>query len=254
MKLMKLNGLEKVKKVRFNDFSEYDSEKCSNGGCYGFWTDYSLLKNGSWEISYGTTADMDFCPCCGSFGDHYDYDEGKYSCGDFETVTTDELLETINSFEEKDGEYIEFKNSPAKIYVIFGADGHRQRESFNKSWSFETERAAVEIFNSDRTGSNMYTLMQITAKTFEDCLEEFNGQLSDGVFENSRTGEVVEISEDDTLIGGSTEYTIRQAAAGDWCVDVSKYGEEERTYNCFDSIGEAVLFAIKEGAEIKPAL
>lgn len=110
---MKLNGLEKVKKVRFNDFSEYDSEKCNNGGCYGFWTDYSLLKNGSWEISYGTTADMEFCPCCGSFGNHYDYDEEKYSCGDFETVTTDELLETINNFEEKDGEYIEFKNSPA---------------------------------------------------------------------------------------------------------------------------------------------
>lgn len=96
--------------------------------------------------------------------------------------------------------------------------------------------------------------MQITAETFEYCREEFNGQLSDGVFENSRTGEVVEISEDDTLIGGSTEYTIRQAAAGNWCVDVSKYGEEEQTYNCFDSIGEAVLFAIKEGAEIKPAL
>lgn len=106
---MKREELENVKKVRFNDFSEYDSEKCNDGGSYGFWTDYSRLENGNWEISYGTTADMDFCSCCGSFGDHYDYDEEEYSCGDFETITTDELLERINSFEEKDGEYIEFK-------------------------------------------------------------------------------------------------------------------------------------------------
>lgn len=106
---MKREELENVKKVRFNDFSEYDSEKCNDDGSYGFWTDYSRLENGNWEISYGTTADMDFCPCCGSFSDHYDYDEEECSCGDFETATTDELLEKINSFEEKDGEYIEFK-------------------------------------------------------------------------------------------------------------------------------------------------
>lgn len=80
-----------------------------DGGSYGFWTDYSCLENGNWEISYGTTADMEFCPCCGSFGDHYDYDKEEYSCGDFETVTTDELLEKVNSFEEREGEYIEFK-------------------------------------------------------------------------------------------------------------------------------------------------
>ena len=106
---MKKEELENVKKVRFNDFSEYDSEKCNNGGCYGFWTDYSRLENGNWEISYGTTADMEFCPCCGSFGDHYDYGEEEYSCGEFETITTQELLERINSFEESAEQYIDVK-------------------------------------------------------------------------------------------------------------------------------------------------
>lgn len=138
------------------------------------------------------------------------------------------------------------------IFVVFGADGHRQRESFNSYRSFETELAAVEIFNSDRTGSNMYSLMEITAEDFEACREEFNGQLSDGVFENSRTGEIQEITDGDFLTGDGVEFTIRHAAAGNWCVDVSKYGEDEQTYNAFDSIGEAVLFAIKEGAEIEP--
>lgn len=138
------------------------------------------------------------------------------------------------------------------LFVIFGADGHRQRESFNSSWKFETERAAVEIFNSDRTGSNMYSLMQITAEDFEACREEFSGQLSDGVFENSRTGEIQEITDGDFLTGNGLNFVIRQAAAGNWCVDVSKYGEEEQTYNSFSSIGEAVLFAIAGGAEIEP--
>lgn len=138
------------------------------------------------------------------------------------------------------------------LFVVFGADGHRQRESFNKSWSFETERAAVEIFNSDRTGSNLYTLMQITAEDFEACRLEMEGQITDGVFENSRTGEIQELTDGSFLHGDGVEFTFRQAAAGNWCVDVAPYGEEERTYNCFDSIGEAVLFAIKEGAEIKP--
>lgn len=110
---MKKAELKNVKQVIFNDFSEYDPEKCNNGGCYGFWTDCSRLENGNWEISYGTTADIDYCPRCGSFNDHYEcdgccYDSG-YSCGEFETITTDELLKEINSFEERDGEYIEFK-------------------------------------------------------------------------------------------------------------------------------------------------
>lgn len=60
------------------------------------------------------------------------------------------------------------------LYVVFGADGHRQRESFNRSWSFGTERAAVEIFNIDRTGSNLYTLIQITAVYLHESIY-FNG-------------------------------------------------------------------------------
>lgn len=138
------------------------------------------------------------------------------------------------------------------LYVVFGADGHRQRESFNRSCKFNTEQAEVEIFNSDRTGSNLYSLVQITAEDFETCREEFNGQLSDGVFENSRTGEIQELTDGDFLTGNGLNFVIRQAAAGNWCVDVSKYGEPEQTYNSFDTIGEAVLFTIKEGAEITP--
>lgn len=141
------------------------------------------------------------------------------------------------------------------LYVVFGADGHRQRESFNNSWKFETERAAVEIFNSDRTGSNLYTLMQITAETFEACRREMEGQITDGVFENSRTGEIIEITDGDTLKSDSTEYTLRQLFEGDWCVDCDEYGAKDvLTRFGLGSIAEAVLYAIENDADIHPCV
>lgn len=111
--MSKITSLTNITRVRFNDYTDYDSEKCNNGGCYGFWTDYDRLKNGNWEISYGTTADMEYCPCCGSFNDHYEgddsiYDSG-YSCGNFEQISETELLERINNFTETEDEYIEYK-------------------------------------------------------------------------------------------------------------------------------------------------
>lgn len=103
-------NLEGIKRVRFNDFSEYESGKSNNGGCYGFWTDYNRLENGLFEVSYGTTADFSYCPVCGSFNDHYvGDDEIEYSCGDFETISESELLKLINDFEETEDCYIEYK-------------------------------------------------------------------------------------------------------------------------------------------------
>lgn len=109
----KKNNLNGITCVRFNDYTDYDPNRCHNGGSYGFWTDYDRLENGKWEISYGTTADFSYCPRCGSFNDHYEgddccYDSG-YSCGEFEQITENELLKLINEFEETDKEYIEYE-------------------------------------------------------------------------------------------------------------------------------------------------
>lgn len=97
-----------------NDFSEYDSEKCRNGGCYGFWTDYDLLENGLFKVSHGTTSDLEYCPVCGGFNNHYEgdgsYHESGYSCGEFETITKNELMKLISVFKETDDKYIEIKS------------------------------------------------------------------------------------------------------------------------------------------------
>ena len=43
---MKKTNLEGIQRVRFCDYTEYQSGKSNTGGCYGFWTDYNRLENG----------------------------------------------------------------------------------------------------------------------------------------------------------------------------------------------------------------
>ena len=83
-------------------------------------------------------------------------------------------------------------------FKVYGREGHRQRESFNKSykydWSSEREGTRiVEVLNSDKTGTNDYSIVRITRDTEEECLNEFEGQLTDGIFENSFTGRIERI-------------------------------------------------------------
>lgn len=81
-----------------------------------------------------------------------------------------------------------------KTWKIYGAEGHRQRESFGESFAFRTEDGCtVIICCEDITETNDYVIMKITAPTEKELEEEFKGQLSDGVFENSRVGKIIEI-------------------------------------------------------------
>ena len=85
-----------------------------------------------------------------------------------------------------------------RIYKVYGADGHRQRVSFKPSYKLDFTRGdnvrILEVFNSDRTGTNLYSIVRITRNTADECERELYGQLYDGIFENSRTGRVVEVS------------------------------------------------------------
>lgn len=85
----------------------------------------------------------------------------------------------------------------ARTWKVYGEVGHRQRESFCNSYKydFSDERGAriIEVENADKTGTNEYSIIRITRNTPEECEKELEGQLSDGIFENSRVGKVVEI-------------------------------------------------------------
>lgn len=86
----------------------------------------------------------------------------------------------------------------SKAWKIYGIEGHRQRESFNESYKYDFSKGndvrIIEVENSDKTGTNDYSLVKITRNTAEECQKELDGQISDGIFENSRIGIVEEIS------------------------------------------------------------
>ena len=75
----------------------------------------------------------------------------------------------------------------ARVWKIYGKDGHRQRESFGESYRLDfTEDNNVrilEVLNSDVTGTNEYSIV----------ISTLFGQLDDGIFENSNTGKEEEI-------------------------------------------------------------
>lgn len=83
---------------------------------------------------------------------------------------------------------------------VFGANGHRQRESFNESHRFVDWRGAtITTYNSNITGTNDYTLLTVEAPNDNICKQTIDGQISDGIFENCRIGEVQAITEAEFL-------------------------------------------------------
>lgn len=113
---MKKTKLDGIKKVIFFDDTEYVYEKSNDGGCYSFWEEYYNIGGGKWQLRCGTSADFEYCPVCGSFENHYNYDNEKYNCGDFEVITESELLKRINNFEETEKKYIKYIYPEKKVY------------------------------------------------------------------------------------------------------------------------------------------
>lgn len=85
-----------------------------------------------------------------------------------------------------------------RTWKVNGFEG-RQRASFAPSakydWSSNGKTRIVEVLNSDKTGTNDYSIIRITRDTADECFLELDGQLSDGIFENCRVGAVTEITD-----------------------------------------------------------
>lgn len=85
-----------------------------------------------------------------------------------------------------------------KMYKVYGAEGHRQRESFSPSYKVTTfSNVTISVINSDITGTNNYSLIKLEGDNEIKLKDEFEGQLSDGVFENSAYGITEEIKDEE---------------------------------------------------------
>lgn len=68
-----------------------------------------------------------------------------------------------------------------RVYKVYGVEGHRQRESFNKSYKYDFSENGttriIEVENSDKTGTNEYSIVRITRDTAQECYNELCGQI-----------------------------------------------------------------------------
>lgn len=86
-----------------------------------------------------------------------------------------------------------------KTFKVYGRDGHRIKESFNKSYTYDFSNdidgtRIISVMNADITGTNEYCIVKIIRDTATDCYKELDGQITDGIFENQRTGHVEEVN------------------------------------------------------------
>lgn len=84
-----------------------------------------------------------------------------------------------------------------RAWKVYGMDGQKQNESYNPSYRYDftedNDIRIIEVENCDKTKTNDYSIVRITRNTEEECWDELHGQITDGIFENCRTGKVEEI-------------------------------------------------------------
>lgn len=80
------------------------------------------------------------------------------------------------------------------VAKVYGRDGHRQKESFNKSklydFSKENDIKKILVLNSDFSGTNLFSEIYILRNSEEECYNTLWSQISDGIYENYNVGQV----------------------------------------------------------------
>ncbi len=116
---MKTKISPKIKEAKIFDYTNFDADKCNNGGCYGFTTTYSYAGDGEYEVSHSTTAEFTFCPFCGSFN--------SGSCCDGPRFVTEQKVwdEIKNAEKSPHPEY-------SAEYELFESDAHEWAEKLRR--------------------------------------------------------------------------------------------------------------------------
>lgn len=82
-----------------------------------------------------------------------------------------------------------------KTWIVYGQENRSMPLASLSSfeWDFSNEADGTRIIAvdcKDKTGADYYVIVTITRDTLIDCINEFNGQLSDGLFENCSVGNI----------------------------------------------------------------
>lgn len=125
----------------------------------------------------------------------------------YEVENVDTCIEAAFDWEDGVGDYETRDTDPREVTVeeiratrswkVYGPDGEPQGASFEESevidCSDEEGIRIIEMINSDRTGTNDYSIIKITRASADECYSEFTAQLYDGAFETYGFGKYEEI-------------------------------------------------------------
>lgn len=155
--------------------------------------------------------------------------EDELSLEEFVDEVKNASFRALKLVSTEDGEvWAECGGAPVSVnFKVYGIPNHRQRESFYPSerqdFSTPDNVRILETFNSDRTGTNDYNIIRITRETREECFAELEGQLSDGLYENSEWGGYQVIYDADLMdivgegeVGTLYRVSVWDAANGIW--------------------------------------
>lgn len=99
---------------------------------------------------------------------------------------------------------MEMNHIYTRAFRVYGADGHRQKESFNPTrsynWTTPDKVRVINIINADTSGTNEYSTICITAESDYEIYRELAGQIDDGIFENYRVGKITEIIDGQEIV------------------------------------------------------
>jgi len=87
-------------KIIVEDRTDYINGLHNNGGHYIDYTIFKRCKGGKYRVSYDTSADFSFCPCCGGFGELNEKGHCDFCDGNYEMMNIKEIIEKIKYYKE----------------------------------------------------------------------------------------------------------------------------------------------------------
>lgn len=185
----------------------------------------------SWEDVLNDYAEADSASLAIELAKDYIIDNVDENYLEEHDLTTDEFAgevekESYRAFKRvstEDGEvWAPCGIAPVSVnFKVYGVPKHSQRESFAPSERHDFSTAdnvrILETFNSDKTGTNDYNILRITRETREECFDELEGQLSDGLYENSEWGgyQVIDDTELMEIVGEEEVGTLFRVSVWD---------------------------------------
>lgn len=139
---------------------------------------------------------------------------------------------------------------------VYGRGDSDQELSYEQSahWDFSTasKTRIIDVSTFHKTGSHKYIDVEITCDTYDACHREFNGQLTDGLFEGVDYGEIEELCCGfSTVIGGNEPYE-KFKDAWDNVATITCEGDQYRVKAYDDNDNEILsrLYKTYKGAKI----